>query len=37
MSEPLVVAVPSKGRLQEHTLALYAHCTKDACPHRHGR
>ena len=20
--------------LQEHTLALYAHCTKDACPHR---
>ena len=23
--------------LQEHTLALYAHCTKDACPHRHGR
>lgn len=21
--------------LQEHSLALYAHCTKAACPHRH--
>lgn len=23
-------------RLQEHALALYAHCTREACPHRQG-
>ena len=28
------IATERGFRLQEHSLALYAHCTKDACPHR---
>ncbi len=31
------IAVERGFRLQEHSLALYAHCTKDACPHRHSK
>jgi Fur family ferric uptake transcriptional regulator len=28
------IATERGFKLQEHSLALYAHCTKDACPHR---
>jgi Fur family ferric uptake transcriptional regulator len=31
------IATERGFRLQEHSLALYAHCTKDACPHRHSK
>ncbi len=31
------IAVERGFKLQEHSLALYAHCTKDACPHRHSK
>jgi Fur family transcriptional regulator, ferric uptake regulator len=31
------IAIERGFRLQEHSLALYAHCTKDACPHRHSK
>jgi Fur family transcriptional regulator, ferric uptake regulator len=30
------VAVERGFKLQEHSLALYAHCSKDPCPHRVG-
>jgi len=33
-SRQRMVAQERGFTLQEHTLALYAHCTKDACPHR---
>jgi Fur family transcriptional regulator, ferric uptake regulator len=31
------IAVERGFRLQEHSLALYAHCTKVVCPHRPGK
>lgn len=31
------VTVSRGFELQEHSLALYARCTKKDCPHRHGR
>jgi Fur family transcriptional regulator, ferric uptake regulator len=31
------IAIERGFKLQEHSLALYAHCTKDVCPHRPGK